>query len=220
VRGRNRIVAGIAAGLALTLVGAASADKEQIHLTAAGQAAARAAVLTKADFGTATGWTGGHQKPDLSSTPPCANWDPKQSDLVVIGASRTVYKHPGIEFDSETRVLQTPQMVALDWQRTVLAPQLLPCLRSAVGKSAGASTRVLSVTRIAFPKLSTRTGGIRIVVEVKSGGSTARVFVDTLLVGRGGYELSLTTTAPLAAQASVKAAEVRLMRTLVSRARG
>ena len=206
-----------ACAAALLLAGAAVADKEQIHLTAAGQAAARAAVMHRADLGGASGWTGGLKKPDLSSGTGCANFKPKQSDLVLIGASETVFKHPGVEFDSEAQVLQTPAMVRLDWQRTVLAPQVMPCLRSNLEKQLTSSERLVSVRRIPFPAISGYTRAYRTTVDVKSAAGTTRVFVDLVLIGRRSTEITLTTTAPMAAQAAVRAAELRLARILAAR---
>jgi hypothetical protein len=215
------MIVGVAAGVAASVAVASIADKEQIHLTNAGQAAARAAVLTKADLGAAPGWTGGAKKPDLSSTPPCPGFRPKQSDLVVNGAAETVFKQPAIQFDSEAQVLQTAHMVKLDWQRTVIAPQILPCLRIAVAKSAGTSAHVTSIRRTAFPRVATFTSAIRILLDVKTSGSTTpvTVFVDVVLVGRGRTEITLTTTAPLLASSAVRAAEIRLARILAARVR-
>lgn len=213
------IVSAAIATAALVLALAALADKEQIRLTASGQAAPRAAVLQKSDLGTSTGWTGGSVKPDLSSSLPCSNFDPKQSDLVLNGAARTEYKQPGLAFDSEAQVLQTAQMVKLDWQRTVLAAQLLPCLRSGYGKSAGPSARLVSIRRIAFPHVAQYTNAIRIVVEVATGSAKVRVFIDLVLLGCGRTEITLTTTAPLLADAAVRPAEARLARLLAARIR-
>jgi hypothetical protein len=215
------IVLATGAAAAAAVASASVADKEQIHLTTAGQAAARAAVLRKADLGTAPGWTGGAKKPDLSSTPDCPGFRPKQSDLVVNGAAETVFKHPGIEFDSEAQVLETAHMVSLDWQRTVVAPQVLPCLRAAATRSAGTSARVVSIRRTSFPRVATYTNAIRILLDVKSSASTTplRLFVDLVLVGRGRTEITLTTTAPLVASSAVRAAELRLARLLASRVR-
>jgi hypothetical protein len=207
-----------ALGGALPLAGAATVDKEQIHLTAAGQTAARAAVMQRADLGAATGWTGGPKKPDLSPGTGCANFNPKQSDLVLIGAAKTVFKHTGVEFDSEAQVLQTPAMVRLDWQRTVLSPQVLPCARSNFQKHLTTSERLVSARRLAFPAVATYSRAYRIIVAVTSGSTTVRIFVDLVLMGRGSTEITLTTTAPLVAEAAVRAAEVRLARTLVARA--
>jgi hypothetical protein len=215
------IVLATGAAAAASVASASVADKEQIHLTKAGQAAARAAVLRKADLGTAPGWTGGAKKPDLSSTPDCPGFRPKQSDLVVNGAAETVFKHPGIEFDTEAQVLETAHMVKLDWQRTAIAPQILPCLRTAAAKNAGTASHVVSIRRISFPRLATYTTAIRILFDVKSPSATTpvRVFVDVVLVGRGRTELTLTTTAPLLANSVVRPAEVRLAKVLAGRIR-
>jgi hypothetical protein len=219
------VVSAAVTGMALTLVlsaladHSALADKEQIHLTASGQAAARAAVLRKADLGTSGAWTGGSVKPDLTSSLPCTTFHPKQSDLVLIGAARTHFAGSGLAFDSEAQVLQTPRMVQLDWQRTVLAPQLLPCLRIGLAKSGGASTRIVSVRRIAFPHVAQYTDAFRLLAEVQTAAAPVRVFVDVVVLGRGRTEITLTTTAPLLADATVRPAEARLARLLVARVR-
>jgi hypothetical protein len=214
-------VVGLAAtaAMALALAVAALADKEQIHLTASGQAAARSAVLRKADLGSSGSWTGGSVKPDLSSSLPCSTFQPKQSDLVLNGAARTHWTQPGLSIDSEAQVLQAAHMVALDWQRTVLAPQLLPCLRSGLGKSVGTSARVVSVKRIAFPHVATYANAIRVLVDVPTTSAKVRVFVDVVVVGRGRTAITLTTTGPLLLDASVRPAEIRLAKILVARIR-
>jgi hypothetical protein len=209
------------AALTLALGGrSALADKEQIHLTAADQAFARAAVLKKADLGTVGTWTGGTVKPDLGSSPPCGSFEPKQSDLVLTGAAETKWRQPGIEFDSEAQVLRAAQMVSLDWQRTVMAPQLLPCLRTVLAKNAGSSTQIVSVRRIAFPRISQYTAAIRVVLDVKIGTSPVpvRAFVDLVFVGRGRTEISLTTTALFLNDKITRAAEARLALILAARA--
>jgi hypothetical protein len=212
----------VAAVGAVTLAGTAVAgapNKEKIHLTAAGQAAARAVVLTRADIGSASGWTGGAKKPDLASTPPCASFHPRQSDLTVNGAAESVFTHAGLQIDSNVQVLATPHMVLLDWQRTVLPPQILPCLREGLAKTIGSSARVVSVQRIAIPKLATFTNAFRVLIDVPASGTTVRLLADIIVVGRSRTEVTLTTTAPYAALASVWPAELRLARLLVARIR-
>ena len=215
------VVSAATTGLALTFVFVALADKEPVHLTAADQAFARAAVVKRADLGTVGTWTGGAVKPDLSSSFPCGStFQPKQSDLLLTGAAETVFSQPGISFDSEAEVLKTPQMVKLDWQRTVVAPQVLPCLRIGFAKTATASTRFVSIRRIAFPRVAQYTYALRALFDVKSTATgTTRVFVDVVLLGRGRSELSLTTTAPFVADASVRVAEARLALIMAARAR-
>ena len=63
---------------------AAGGEKEQVHLNAADQAAAKRAVAARADLGSGN-WQAGFRKPDLSPAPGCANFHPKQADLVLTG---------------------------------------------------------------------------------------------------------------------------------------
>jgi hypothetical protein len=214
----RKVAVGSAVVVALTLAGAAFADKEKIALTAAGNKAARAAVIQHADLGGASGWTGGAVKPDLSSEPPCANFKPKQSDLTLVGAAETRWKYTGLQFDSEAQVLATPTMVRLDWQRTVLDPRVLPCLRQTLAGALGASTTLRSFKRISIAQLATYTRAYRAMLDVTAAGTTVGVMVDVILVGRGHTEITLTTTAPALAAASVVPAELRLARLLASRA--
>ena len=211
------LFAGLAVLAALAAAARAGGGKEQIRLNAKDQAHARRAVLKRADLGTAAGWTGGAKKPDLSSTPPCADFHPKQSDLVVTGAAETDWKHPGLEIDSEAQVLQTARMVRLDWQRSVVSAKLLPCLRQAFEKEAGANAKVVSVRKVSFPHLGTYTALFRVLVDVTSGGSTVRIRSDAVLIGRSRTELTLTVTSPESAAAGVFPAEVQIARLLAGR---
>ena len=206
-----------AAVSALALGGAALADKEKIHYTTAGQAAAHVAVISRSDLGTATGWTGGVKKPEVNTGTGCANFEPKQADLVLIGAARTDWKHAGLEFDSEAQVLQTPAMVKLDWQRTVLAPQVLPCFKQNIQSSLSANEKFVSMKQIPFPKVGDSSRLYRTLIDVKTQSGIVRVLVDELLMGRGSTEISVTTTSVAAPAAAVKGAEVRLARLLTGR---
>ena len=207
-----------AAVVGLLVAGTALADKEQIHLTAAGQKAARAAVITRGDIGSAPGWTTKVRKPDLSGDTGCPNFKPKQSDLVLNGAAEVEWTRPGLDFDSEAQVLQTPAMVRLDWQRTVLAPQVLPCLRANFQKQASGSEKFVSVKRLAFPAITSYTRAYRVLLDYTENSRTVRLFVDIVLIGKGHTELTLTTTAAVAGEPVVKAAEIRLARLLAGRA--
>lgn len=210
----------VCSGAVLVLAGVASADREQVRLTHAGQAAARAAVLTRADLGPLPGWTGGARKPSPPGAPACAAYHPTQSDLVLNGSAETDWKRSGLELESEAQVLATPKMVLLDWRRTVVAPQMLPCMRSALAKQLrGGTTRLVSVRWVPFPRLARYTRALRAVLAVKTPTGTVPVMVDTVLVGRGRTEVTLTATAPLAAASAVRSAEVRLARLLVARIR-
>ncbi|HEV2592828.1 MAG TPA: hypothetical protein VGU02_13160, partial [Gaiellaceae bacterium] len=143
-----------AALAALVFAGAALADQWQVHRTAAGNAAAQAAVIQRADIGTATGWTGGSRAPDMTSTPPCHGFAPKQSDLVVVGAAASAWQHTGLELQSQANVLQTAAMVKLDWQRTVVDTRVTPCLRETLLKQLGAGATLAHFGVVAFAKVA------------------------------------------------------------------
>jgi hypothetical protein len=208
----------VAAASALLLARVALADREQIHLTAAGQKAARAAVLARRDVGMAPGWTEKTQKPDLSGNTGCSNFTPKQSDLVLIGAAEVDWSRAGLDLDSEAQVLQTPEMVRLDWQRTVLAPQVESCLRSIFQKENTPTTRFVSLRRLAFPAVGTYTRAYRILIDYTQSSATVHIAVDLVLVGRGHTEITLTTTAPLEVGPARNAVEIKLARALAARA--
>src|SRR5207248_3441408 len=86
---------------------------------------------------------------------------------VLVGVAESVWRQSGLEYNSEAQVLRTSEMVRLDWQRTVVAPQVLPCLRTGMSKQLPASERLVSFGRIPFPRLSTYTRAFRAVVDVK-----------------------------------------------------
>ena len=218
--GRRLLTAAVVGVLvALLTASVASADKEKIRMTAAGRAAARAAVVTRADVGPVAGWSGGFRKPDLSGKMPCTSFHPKQSDLVLIGAASSVWKHPGLELVSQAQVLASAKMVRLDWRRTVLAPQVMACLRSGLAKGLPASQKLVSLRRLSFPRVATYTRAYQALIDVNGAGGTVRVVIDLVLFGRGQTEVTLSTTAPLAAAPSIKAADVRLAARLAARIR-
>ena len=190
--------------------------KEQIRFNAADQAAARAVVIRRADLG--SGWVGGPAKPDLSAGPRCPNYHPKVSDLVLTGAARTTFQRSGFEFDSQSGVLKTRRMVALDWRRSVLAPGVVPCLRQSIGKGLGTNAKVVSFKKLPFPQLATYAALFRGVIS-QAQGKTVRVLTDLVLVGRSRTELTLTIVGPASAKSAISAAERRLARSLITRAR-
>jgi hypothetical protein len=210
---RAAFAAAIAAALALA--GSALADQWQVHRTAAGNAAARAAVVSRADLGSASGWTGGSTKPDLTSTPPCGNFAPKQSDLVVVGAAASAWRHQGLELQSQANVLQTAAMVRTDWQRSIVDPRATTCLRTTLLKELGAGAKLVRFGVAAFPRVAPLVRAYRGVVTV----SGTKVIVDVVAIGKGRTEIELTTAAPLAADAVIRIAERRLAEKLVARVR-
>ena len=208
--------------VALTAAAAVSAGdgKEQIKLNPADQAAARAVLIRRSDLGS-SGWQGGRVKPDLSAGPTCPNYHPKRSDLVITGAAKAAFRRSALEFDSAAEVLKTRRMVALDWRRSVLVPGAVSCLRQTMSNGLGSGAKVVSFRKLPFPHLSTYTAFFRgvIVIVVDAQGQTARVLADIVLVGRRRTEITLSVAGPAGAKNAISAAERRLARVLISRAR-
>jgi hypothetical protein len=207
------VVALVAAGAVL----AGNPSKEKIALTPAGKAQAKAEVVRRADIG--AGWSGGFKKPDLAATMPCTNYRPRQSDLVLIGAAETTWQKPPFQTDSEAQILRTAGMVRSDWQRTVLAPQVLPCLRQGFVKALGSSAKLVSFGRVAFPQVAPLTRAFRLVAKVKTSLGSIPVEIDTVVFGGGRNELTLTLSGPKAARSSLTRMEKRLARLLAHRMR-
>jgi hypothetical protein len=195
---------------------ASSPSKEKIAYTAAGQAEAKAEVLRRTDL--PGQWTGGKRKPDVSSTLPCS-YKPKQDDLVLIGAAESDWRQPGFQVTSEAQVLRTATMVRHDWQRTILAPQVVPCLRQGFEKTLGTGATLVSFGRVASPHLASLTQAFRAVFDVKSGSTAVPVEIDILALGSGRNELTLTLTGISAAKSILRAQEARLGKRLAGRMR-
>lgn len=204
----------VAAGVVLA---AATPTKEKIALTAAGNAQAKAEVVRRTDVG--PGWKGGFKKPDLSSSMPCTNYKPKQSDLVLIGVAETTFSSPPFAVDSEAQVLRTSSMVRRDWQRTILDPRVIPCLRQGFTKALGSSSKLVSFRRIAFPQVTPLTRAFRAVFKVNTQLGQVPVEIDFLAMGSGRNELTLTLSGPAAARASLHGTAVRQARRLAARLR-
>jgi hypothetical protein len=211
------LLSGLVAGV---FAGAAGADRARIAFTRAGQAAAQAAVLRRADLGASGGWSGGPTTADLSASLSCPGFQPKQSDLIVNGAARTTWKQvAGLpEIDSVAQVFATARMVSVDWRRSVLPPQVVPCLRADFSKQLSAVGRLVSFGQVAFPALARYARAYRGVAEVISAtGSRLSLVFDVVILGRGRTELTLTTIAPLADGQAVRPADVPLAKLLLTR---
>ena len=199
--------------LVVTLAVAAMAlagggEKPRVRISATDQAAARVAVIRRSDLRPACCWTGGPTKPDLSPLT-CANYHPKQSDLVVTGAAAARWESETyVEEDSEAHVLQTARMVRLDWERSIEAPGLTSCMRSTAidGGYEGAGP----VRRIAFPHIAPYATAFQVLLK---GG----VWGEFVAIGKGRTEIEVGVLRPT--RESVSAEALRLARILVGRAR-
>jgi hypothetical protein len=200
-------------GLGLMFVQAAlAADKQPIRFNAADQAAAKAVTLKAADLG--PGWKGGPKKPDLSQDDKCVT---KVSDLVITGAASSKFQGPGVSVTTESEVLQSPSMVASDWQRSVGNAGVMACIRSELMKSEDAGVTMVSFKRVAFPKLAHYAARFRTVLDYDQSGTPVRVVIDMIVLGKGRTEITLILTTRYADRAQADIVEQALAKLLVRR---
>jgi hypothetical protein len=205
---------------ALLLAGtaaASTADHNQIKLTAKDQAAAKRIVLRAADLGGS--WLGGYVKPDLNDALVCANYHPKQSDLVVTGAAESKFSVTGAQLDSIAQVFQTPAMVETDWKRSVLNPQLASCLKTTLAGNLSSTQKLVSLGRVAFPDGHGIHGReYRLVIQETSSGTPVLGLLDLVVFSRGRSELSLTTVGAYSERTSITHVERVLAGIMLTRA--
>jgi hypothetical protein len=209
--------------LALTFAGPATAagERPKIRLTPAGQAAARAAVMTRADLHVPAGWTGGAVTPRVLPFPPCPGFQPKQADLVLNGVAESTFRHEsGIGFNTVAQVLKSARMVRLDWQRTVLDPRVFKCLKYRMVQDARSTKYTfISLKPLGFPPVTRLTRAYRVIYDDRTTSKKVRIFLDLVSFGRGRTEILMSTTGPLIGATAVLEAEIQLARILVARAR-
>lgn len=217
-RGIALVFMAAAAVLATAATVVAGNGGYKIKFNRADQAAARAVVIRRSDLGSSS-WQGGPVKPDLSAGPTCPNYHPKVSDLVITGAARTDFRRSAFDFGSQAGVLKTRRMVRLDWRRSVLAPGVVSCLRRTTDATLGPNARVVSYAKLPFPRVAPYTALFRGVIQVQTQGQAVRLLTDLVVIGRKRTELTLSVAGPASAKQEISAAELRLARVLVSRAR-
>jgi hypothetical protein len=205
-------VLALAAWATAVTASAGGGNQEQVKLTAADQAAAKATMIVRGDLRPAGPWTGRTITPDHTA-PSCPNFHPKQSDLVVTGSAEGDWTGPGRVVVSATDVLQTARMVKLDWQRSGTKAAIACSLTKA-----GAAN--VSVTKVAFPKIAPITGAFRASYDVTGNGVTVHLVTELAAVGHGRTELSVGEFASASTSLSALHADVvRLARVMLSRAR-
>jgi hypothetical protein len=189
-----------------------------VQIVPADQALAKNALVRLTDLGNPLGWSGGPAKPAPPSSFRCGAYTAKQSDLVLTGNAATKWVHTGLQIGSESQVLRTEKMVALDWHRTVTHAGTVDCLRQTFLAGLPKGQKLVSFGAFSFPKVAKLTAAFRGLVAVGTGRSTMRVLVDLVVVGTGRVELTLITTAPYSARAAVESAEATLAELMVARA--
>jgi hypothetical protein len=180
--------------ICLTFANMAVAYRKQINT--ADQTSAKNDLLVLSDLDPSVNWNGGSVQPD-DSTLGCTGYRPRTSDLVTTGEAASALRSPGITISSQVGMFAKAKMVALDTHRTFI-PALIPCLRTKLQQELGGKGRVLSLRRLSFPRLVKFVHASRVVYETSVNGKSEHLAFDSIFLGTGRTELTLTVVANLA----------------------
>jgi hypothetical protein len=213
------VVAGVAALLAATSAGAAG-NAFTVRTTPEGTAAALAVAPAKSDLGETAAWTGGFVTVKPATDAYCANYRPRYSDLVVTGVVTAQFIGHGIYVRSQSRILQTADMVRLHWRRSIRSPHRLACSQATFARTGGnVKATFVSARRLAVPQIAPYSSAFRVMSDVTNAAGTTRVALVTLEIARGRTEITLTASAPMALAPGLLPSEIALGKVLMSRAR-
>ena len=225
---RARALTAVAALLltAATTATATASQLQHVRLTAAGQAAARSAMLRAADLGTGGKWVRVASVADGgSSSGICPDFHPKDSDLVTNGHAETTYKASGIQIGTTADVFASERMSLLIWQRMVQSPKLTGCLAKAFVKGAVEEARahkeplprLVSARRVAYAVPGARTAAFRFLMDVPTSQGDVRMMGDMIFIGHKRTHLLMLSVAPSFVSSFMTKAEARLGRVVVGR---
>jgi len=221
MRGSRRwpaLAAATVAALVATTTATAAGDSFTVRTTPEGIAAALSVAPAKSDLGKPASWTGGFVTVKPATDAYCANYRPRYSDLVVTGLVTTQFIGHGLYVRSQSKTLQTKEMVRLHWQRTVRSPHWLACSVATYKRTESAKSHFVSLRRLAIPRIAPYGSAFRVISDVTTTTGKVRVAFDTLEIARGRTEITLTASAPLALAPGLLPSEILLAKVLISRA--
>jgi hypothetical protein len=189
-----RRVAILLAVLAAVPVAAAGTNPrdERERPNPADTALATHATLQAGDLG--PGWVHAPASTADDETMRCPGWNPDFSAFTITGKAVKAFANPGgASVVSGVEVYATRAQAAGDF-RTGARPQLAACLRSSLQrefKRRSLAAAVLSARMTAAPRVGQHSAAYRAVVSIRANGTTARVFMDFLVLHRGRTLASL-----------------------------
>jgi hypothetical protein len=212
-------------GIAISLVAAAAAAADPLdpktHIVSADQSAAVAALLTRADLGSA--WSGGEITPSSFKAPRCPSLEPSFHKLTMTAHAEASFNlgSTGWQIDSDVTMLKTKQQVATQY-KLLFTPALPGCIRYDLLKTTGASTNTSlgpSEKVKTFPKLATVSVLYRVPIYFKSGKQTLTFDDDTLFLSKDRTQFWVNFLAPGADVAILDVREKEIAKTLLNRVR-
>ena len=195
------VLAGVLlAGAVLVPLASAANGEPQKAYTKADQARAKAASLRLADLG--AGWKATPAGSDDSS-PRCSTYNPNQSDLVETGkysSPNFMRSADGSFVAATTGVFRTAMMAGKAYSR-VATPALPGCFGELFTKGIAkpTSAKVVSVGRLAFPRVGDRSIAYRLVAAVTTKLATVPVTIDLVTFTKGRTDVALIMAGTLKA---------------------
>jgi hypothetical protein len=212
----RRLLASILVLVGVASAGAAAAATWPKHQpTAADQALAKRSVLTLGDFTPGSGWAPASAGGSGGSLHDPACKGPAFSDVgrVLTGSADSSFQATGLQVWSSAEVMKTLAMAQHDASVTTNAV-VAPCLRAVLRKGLPPNSKLVSVTRLAFPRVGDWSDAYRAVVDVSVAGNSVQMQLDLVLVLHGRVEITLMQLAPHVISGAAKAGEERLVQRL------
>lgn len=181
---------------AAALVGSAAAAGPSQHRTAAGNARAKASLLTAASLG--KGWTA--SKPASGGLQlSCSGWAPSGSGIVETGgASLPSLSQSGVIIGQMTSVYASARQADTLWRRAV-KPGLVRCVREALEAVSSVpnekiTVKILSQGPLTITKVGPYTAAYRVVADLTSTQRKLKTYFDVILVGRAATLSEITVS--------------------------
>jgi hypothetical protein len=172
----------IAASIA---VGSAAAAGPVVKRTSAGNATARAALLTAADLGKS--WKAVPPKVQQAPGFSCRGYQPSEKGIVEIGAATSPsFSSGGTILQQYTGVYASAKQASTLWARAVKAG-LADCAAQTLEtiESRGIKVSQLASGTLTLPKPIPRTAGYRVTATLHAGGRALKTYFDVVLLSRG-----------------------------------
>jgi hypothetical protein len=213
-RGSRIAFAVAVAALATGSVTAAAGSWPKLERNAADQALAGKAILHLTDFAPGSGWTiaptGGSGN---LHDPACGGPAFSDEGRVLTGRASSSFRATGLQVWSSAEVMKTLAMAQRDAGKTT-SSAVVPCITALLRKGLPKEARLVSVHRLAFPRVGDWSDAYRALVDVTVNGTKLRMQVDLVLVLRSRVEITLMQLAPFVISSQAKSGEVRMVQRL------
>ena len=210
----SRIAFAVAVAALATASAAAAGAWPKLERNAADQALANKAILHIGDFAPGSGWSSAPTGTSGSlHDPACTGPAFSDEGRVLTGKASSSFRATGLQVWSSAEVLKTLAMARSDAAKTT-SSVVVPCISALLRKGLPEQARLVSVKRLALPRVGDWSDAYRALVDVTVNGTKLRMQVDLILVLRSRVEITLMQLAPALISSQAQAGEVRMVQHL------